>query len=112
MTEQTYLEWRGWVGPHYMHWDWSGINLGDTTTIPAATTLATTMSNVSTTAVLASGTGYPTGGAGAFIGPNGVAQAWEYVRYASRSGNTLSGLVREVGGGHSGAHTSGALARI
>lgn len=111
----TLIYWRIFVGPAYLpagnaaHYDWSVLDDGATPSLGVATTLASTLASGATSASIASATNWGTTG-GAWIGPNGSGQAWEYVGFTGRSGTTLSGLIREstTWRDHNGAHTSGA----
>lgn len=107
-----YLEFRVFVGPHYSHYDWSTLSLGQTGA-PGSDTTTTSMVNSSSTSVnVAQPSFFPNTG-GVFIGPNGLGEAWEYCQFTGKSGSSLTGLVREqiIGTEHNGSHTTGAAIR-
>lgn len=109
-----YVEWRIYVGPHYLDYNWSAHNEGAADDLEsAATTLSSTLANGATSMSAGSGTGFPTVG-GAWVGPNGSGQGWEYVQHAGRSGGSFTGLTREPSNerGHNGAHNAGAAVKL
>lgn len=107
-----YLEFRVYVGPHYSHYDWSTLSLGQTGGPGSDTVTTGTLNSGGTSVSVAQPTFFPSAG-GVFIGPNGVGEAWEYCKYTGKSGSSLTGLVREqiIGTEHNGSHTSGATIR-
>lgn len=107
-----YLEFRVYIGPHYSHYDWSTLSLGQTTSPGSDTTTTSTLNSGGTSVSVAQPTFFPSAG-GVFIGPNGTGQAWEYCQFTGKSGSSLTGLVREqiIGTEHNGTHTSGATIR-
>jgi len=118
MTTGNAVTWRAFVGPRWMSttdaafWDWSALTLSAYTPAPADSTLTAGLAVGGTVATLATGTGWPSTG-GLWLGPNAAGEAWEYVLYTGRSGNTLTGLRREtVDAEQTGAHTAGAVARF
>ena len=116
----TFVQWRAWIGPRWREKGaagvdvWTQIATGAISIQEAATTLTATLADGATSASLASGTNYPTANGWAFVAPNGSGQAWEYIDYATRSTNTLSGITREPSAGreHNGVHSSGAAVRL
>jgi len=116
----TFVQWRAWIGPRWREKGsagaavWTSIANGTITPAEAATTITATISPSATAATLANGSAWPTSNGWGFIGPNGAGQAWEYISYSARSGNSLSGITREDAGTreHDGTHTAGAAARL
>lgn len=108
MAEITLPEvnFRVYIGPYHLDYDWSLLTYG----AGFAPTGTTTTGQVSgaTTMVVASAAPFGTAG-GAWVGPNGSGQAWEYEKFPSRSGTTLA-VVREstTDREHNGVHSSGA----
>lgn len=107
-----YLEFRVYVGPHYSHYDWSTLSLGQTGGPGSDTTTTGTLNSGGTSVSVAQPSFFPSAG-GVFIGPNGTGEAWEYCQFTGKSGSSLTGLVREqiIGTEHNGSHTSGATIR-
>lgn len=107
-----YLEFRVYVGPHYSHYDWSTLSLGQTGGPGSDTVTTSTLSSGGTSVNVAQPSFFPSAG-GVFIGPNGTGEAWEYCQFTGKSGSSLTGLVREqiIGTEHNGTHTSGATIR-
>jgi hypothetical protein len=101
------VNFRVYIGPYHLHYDWSGLNLGASFSLGSATS-TTGQTSGTTTLVIASATNYGTAG-GVFVGPNGSGQAWEYEQFTARSSTTLT-VVREstTDREHNGVHTSGA----
>lgn len=101
------INFRVYIGPYHLHYDWSGLNLGTSFSLGSATSTTGQVSGATTLAI-ASATGFGTAG-GVWVGPNGTGQAWEYEQYTARSGTTLT-VVREstTDREHNGVHTSGA----
>lgn len=103
-------EWRIFVGPRYVPLShtytsaWWTLNTDQTT-------LTATLADGATTATIATITtaNWPAP-AGAWIGPNGNGQAWEYIEYTGRTTTSLTGLQRESSTTreHNGVHSSGA----
>lgn len=114
----TRVQWSIWIGPAWhpassaYFYDWSGFAIGSSTNVNFSTTVASTLNAGATSLVLANADSFAAKG-GVWIGPNGAGQAWEYCDYSGKSGNTLTGLVRESGSDreHSGIHTAGAPVR-
>ena len=109
----TIQEWRAFIGPRYepasaayRHEWWTPGNLTDTAE------LDTTLADGATTIVLATAGSLDTRG-GAWIGPNGTGQAWEYITYTGKTATDLTGITREAGATreHNGIHTAGAIVR-
>ncbi len=107
-----YLEFRVYVGPHYSHYDWSTLSLGQTGGPGSDTTTTSTLNSGGTSVSVAQPSFFPSAG-GVFIGPNGTGEAWEYCQFTGKSGSSLTGLVREqiIGTEHNGSHSSGATIR-
>ena len=107
-----YLEFRVYVGPHYSHYDWSTLTLGQTGGPGSDTVTTSTLSSGGTSVNVAQPSFFP-GAGGVFIAPNGTGEAWEYCQFTGKSGSSLTGLVREqiIGTEHNGTHTSGATIR-
>jgi len=107
VTTLNEVNFKVYIGPYHLHYDWSALNLGASFSLGSATS-TTGQSSGSTSLAIASATGYGTAG-GVFVGPNGSGQAWEYEQYTARSGTTLT-VVRESTSDreHNGVHTSGA----
>jgi len=101
------VNFRVYIGPYHLHYNWSGLNLGASFALGSATTTSGQVSGA-TTLSIASATNYGTAG-GVFVGPNGSGQAWEYEQFTARSGTTLT-VVREstTDREHNGVHTNGA----
>ena len=106
-------DWRIWVGWRYVALDhtytsdWWTLN-------EAQTTLTATLADGATTASVDTiDTGDWAAIAGAWVGPNGSGQAWEYIEYSGRTSSSLTGLNREDNAvrEHNGVHTSGAVVR-
>ena len=108
-----YLEFRVYIGPHYSHYDWSTVSLGNTGSPGSDTVTTGTLNSGGTSVSMAQPSFFPSAG-GAFVGPNGTGEAWEYCKYTGKSGSSLTGLVREkiIGTEHNGSHTSGATIRF
>ena len=111
-TRNHVIQWRAFVGPPFKRdddaafWDWSDLDYGAVyDPVPADTSLASNLATAATSAVLTSGTGWPTAG-GFWVGPvGGYGGAWEYCTYTGKSTNTLTGLTREtVDSENTGAH--------
>lgn len=75
------------------------------------TTLASNISGVDTSMTLTSGSGYPspTGGQKAYIVLDPGTAAEELISYTSRSGNSISGMTRGLGGTSASSHSSGGV---
>lgn len=100
---------RIYIGPHHTHYNWSGLNLGATFAAGLYAQRTTTgQANGALTLAVSAVAGYPTAG-GVWVGPNGSGESWEYERFPSRSGATLT-VERESGTDrdHNGVHTNGA----
>jgi hypothetical protein len=115
----TWIQWRAFIGPRWRSASEAGADLwtqiaAGTLTPQADTTLAATMADGATSASLSAASTWPSTNGWAYVGPNGSGQAWEYISYATRSGNAISGITREASAGreHNGVHTSGAAARL
>jgi len=112
------FQWTLFVGPAWepadsaFYTSWTGFVIGLSSTIDYQTTLASALNSGVTSATLTNGGSFPTAG-GLWIGPNGSGQAWEYVPFTGRSGNTISGMVRESTADreHNGVHSAGAVVR-
>jgi len=106
MATLTEANFRMWIGPHHTHINWSTLNLG-ASFVPTTTTTTGQISGA-TSLVLASATGVTVPG-GAWVGPNGSGQGWEYEQILSGAGNTKT-VVREsiTDREHNGIHTNGA----
>lgn len=103
----TFVQWKAYVGPHFLHFDWAQLGYGFGTNLDYSTTLSGTLSAGATTASTANGASFYTQG-GLWIGP-GTSQSWEYCRYTGKSGNSFTGLTREtINVENSGIHASGA----
>lgn len=102
------VNFKVYIGPYHLHYDWSGLNLGASFSLGSSTTTSGQVSGATTLAI-GSATGYGTAG-GVFVGPNGSGQAWEYEQYTARSGTTLT-VTRELTTDreHNGVHSNGAL---
>jgi hypothetical protein len=103
-------DFRIYIGPHHLHYNWSGLNLGATFAagLFAQRTTTATQSSGATTLTVNAVASWPTVG-GVWVGPNGSGESWEYERFPSRVTTTLtvereSSTDRE----HNGVHTSGA----
>jgi|WetSurMetagenome_2_1015567.scaffolds.fasta_scaffold08917_3 hypothetical protein len=113
-TRSHTLQWRAFVGPHFVRadaatfFDWSTLTADAAyEPVPAATTLAGALAAAATSATLTTTTNFPAGG-GVWIGP-----IWEYVGYAGATGGTLGNLVREtVDTEQTGNHANGAAVRF
>jgi hypothetical protein len=96
-------------------WDWSSLNEGDVfAATPAETTAPSGLATNATTLTLPSGitAGWPTAG-GFWIEGKTSAEAWERIEYTGKSGNTLTGLVREtIDAEQTGVHGAGARVRF
>lgn len=101
------VNFRVYIGPYHLHYNWSGLNTGASFALGSSTTTSGQVSGA-TTLGIASATNYGTAG-GVWVGPNGSGQAWEYEQFTNRSGTTLT-VVREstTDREHNGVHTSGA----
>ena len=117
-----YVEWRAYVGPMWTadtdatFWNWASALTLDATYAPesaiAPTTLASTLSDGATSAVLTDASTWPSAGS-AFVGPNGSSQSWERISWTGKSTNTLTGVTREtVDSEQSGVHSAGAAVRF
>lgn len=102
------INFRVYIGPYHLHYDWSGLSLGASFSLGSSTTTSGQISGA-TSLSIGSATGYGTAG-GVFVGPNGSGQAWEYEQFTARSGTSLT-VVRESTSDrdHNGVHSSGAL---
>ena len=112
-------QWRIYIGPHWAaeddatFFDWTLYEADGTNDLDWETTLTSTLASGATSAALDDGLQFTQTG-GAWIGPNGAGQAWEYCPYTAKSGaDTLTGLVRETTADreHNGVHTAGATVR-
>lgn len=109
-----YVQWMTYVGPPWPGvaegWDWTGV-LVEGSGLPSYpdTTLAVNLSPTDTQMSVADASAWPDKG-GCWVGPNGANETWEYVRYTGKSGNILTGLVRETTDQDqvTGIHTAGA----
>lgn len=101
------INFRVYIGPYHLHYDWSALNLGASFSLGSSTTTSGQVSGA-TTLSIGSSTGYGTAG-GVWVGPNGSGQAWEYEQFTARSSTTLT-VVREstTDREHNGVHSSGA----
>ena len=110
----TYVEWRLYVGPHYLDYNWSvhHYNAADDLAV-YATTLSTGIGATATSLTTANGTAFPFVG-GLWVGPKATGQGWEYIKYTARSGSTFSGLTREPANerGHNGVHSVTAAVQL
>ncbi|MCC6457285.1 MAG: hypothetical protein IT328_20190 [Caldilineaceae bacterium] len=112
------FQWQLYIGPAWhpssspYHTSWSFLSAGGVTNLDYSTTLASTLSSGATSALLVNAASFPSQG-GAWVGPNGSGQAWEYVEYSGKATNTLTGLAREstTDREHNGAHNAGAIIR-
>lgn len=112
------FQWTLFIGPAWhpasspYFYNWQGFTPGGASAVDYQSTLVNTLGSGVTSLVLANGTPFQSAG-GLWIGPNGSNQAWEYVDYSARSGNTISGLVREPAADreHNGVHSAGAVVR-
>lgn len=106
----SFVQWRALIGPRFDHYDWTGINTDATTSLDIAGTPTSTLSSSGTTLALSSAVSFPTSG-GVFIGPSlaSATEGWEYCKYTEKSGNSLTGLIRESSTTreHNGVHTAG-----
>ena len=109
----TIHEWRAFIGPRYepasaayRHEWWTPANLTDTAELDA------TLTDGATTVVLATAGSFDTRG-GAWVGPNGTGEAWEYITYTGKTATNLTGVTRESATTreHNGVHTAGAIVR-
>ena len=106
-------DFRLWVGWRYVPLgltytsDWWTLNTDQTT-------LTATLTDGATSAAIATITtaNWPAP-AGAWVGPNGSGQAWEYIEYTGLTTTSLTGLRREdtATREHNGVHSSGAVVR-
>ena len=119
-TRNHVIQWRAYVGPPFKRaddaafWDWSALDYGAVyAPVPAETALASDLATAATSAVLMSGTGWPTAG-GFWVGPvGGYGGTWEYCTYTGKSTATLTGLTREtVDSEQTGAHLTESLVRF
>ena len=108
----TIYQWRAFIGPRYEQATsasafeyWTPANLEDTAVCDAtladgATTI--TLDNVPFDAA-----------GGAWVGPNGTGEAWEYITYTGKNSTQLTGCTREPSATreHNGVHTAGATVR-
>jgi hypothetical protein len=108
-TVLTEVNFRVYIGPHHLHYDWSAHSLAASFSANLYTPTTTTgQVSGSTSLVIASSTGFGTVG-GVWVGANGTGEGWEYERFTGRSGTTLT-VVREstTDREHNGVHTNGA----
>jgi hypothetical protein len=101
------VQFRAYIGPHHLHYDWSVHNLGASFDANLSNPVTTTgQISGATTLVIASSTGYGTSG-GVWVGPNGTGEAWEYERFTARTGTTLT-VTREspTDREHNGIHSN------
>lgn len=116
-------QWRAWVGPRYNHYDWPTLPYGSTVNLDFYRGILTSaMTSGTTTIALNSASFFPNAG-GVWVGPdivlaNGVyaplvasPEAFEYIQYTGKSGNNLTGCVREAAGNsHDLTHSIGQIA--
>lgn len=110
--------WRAWLGPRYTkasdarHFDWSGLTSGSTMARAPEAALNADFLAAHLSLALVSGAGWPVKG-GAWVGPNGAGQGWEYVEYSGLSNGVMTGMVRELSSvrEHNGNHSAGAVVR-
>lgn len=116
----SYFTHRAFIGPAWLvassayYFDWSDNDVGSVLSPdPTPTTLTSSLASGATTAAGAAFGTYPAAGS-VFIGPNGVNEGWEVVRYSSKDTNNLYGLGREstTNRDHNGVHTSGAAVKF
>lgn len=113
------FQWSLFIGPAWEPADspyfvpWSSYAIGVASNLDFQTTLTSGLNSGATSLFLTSAASFPSLG-GVWVGPNNPGEAWEYMPYAGKSGNVLTGLVREPTGirEHSGVHTAGAVARM
>jgi hypothetical protein len=112
------LQWALFIGPAWHpasdshFWDYTTYDLEDADNLDFQTTVATTVNSGDTTVGTASAAGFSQP-FGAWLGPNGSGQAWEYIDYFSISGASLNGVIREPTADreHNGIHSAGAKVR-
>jgi hypothetical protein len=112
------LQWALFIGPAWhaasdsYFWDYTIYDLEDADNLDWETTVSTSFASGATTLGVASSTNFLARG-GAWVGPNGTGQAWEYIDYFSKTTGALNGIVRETTTNreHNGIHSSGAKVR-
>jgi len=110
-----YSKMRIFVGPPWRKsdesdfWDFSSLAL--TAYAPhAGTTVAANVGASDTSLTVTDATGWPTAGS-VWLGPGASGQSWGLASYTGRTGNLLTGLVRDaVDAEYNGLHTAGAVA--
>jgi len=103
------VNFRVYIGPYHLHYDWSVHDYGAAFSGDLYTSAGTTgQVSGASTLVIGSSTGFGTVG-GVWAGPNGSGESWEYERFTARSGTTLT-VTRESSTDreHNGVHSSGA----
>src|SRR4051812_18507844 len=94
------LQWALFIGPAWHpasdshFWDYTTYDLEDADNLDFQTTVASTVNSGDTSIGLVSAAGFSQP-FGAWLGPNGSGQAWEYIDYFSISGAALNGVIRE-----------------
>lgn len=111
----AYYQWRALVGPRYNHFSWWTLNYGSTTPnlIDQKSVLGTNITNPAATTIALSNASLLPSAAGVWIGGS-FSHVYEYVQYTGKSGNNLTGCVREPTGGnnHNGLHESDEIAYV
>lgn len=116
----SYFTHRAFIGPAWLvstspyFFDWSDNTAGSVLSPdPTPTTTTATLNSGGTTLQVAAFGTYPAAGS-VFVGPNGVNEGWEVVKYSSKDSNNAFGLGRESTSNrdHNGVHTSGAVVRF
>ncbi len=103
----TETNWRMYVGPYHLHYDWSALDLGDSFAPSSTTTTGQTSGSTSLVINSTTGIGATTG---LWVGPNGASQSWEYEQVTAGASTTKT-VVRESTDDreHNGVHSSGAI---
>jgi len=108
-----FVQWRIYVGPPFRdpddldYYDWSQLTSGVASSFSVKSLLDANLSASGTSMTLVNANAFPTKG-GAWVGPFGSGEGWEYVTYTGKGGDTLTGLTREPTAKreHSGVHSS------
>lgn len=118
MTVRGAWQWRALVGPAYepadsaYYYAWRDLVTYGLNPAAAVTTLSSALADGAASLATASAANLR-GAGGVWVGPNGAGQAWEYISYSGKGGNTLTGLRREPAAvrEHNGVHGAGAVVR-